>query len=363
LPSTAAMSARARRVARKLLSRRGPAPARWSGVRRPVDPMATPVRIAVIGAGRVAPDHLRVLAAFGDVDIVGLANRGGPGIEEMAGRFGVRRTFSDWRAMVEQTEPDGVLVLVDPLSTHAVVAEVLRLGIPALIEKPPGMSSGQTEELAALAQDRGVTNLVGVNRRWYSVVQAALHRVTAHGPLLGVSVDAPEPIAQIARTPGRPPELLDRWLVANTVHALDLLRYAGGPVGSVHAVRHSSSAADGGSDSFSALVEFEHGAVGQFSSHWRSPGRWRLQLDGTGVQAVLEPFERGSLRFEDGRVEPLPRDPVDAEFKPGFYAQDRAFVEAVGNGETLSDPASDLADAVHSMRLAEAVAGLEVRVS
>src|SRR5205809_337326 len=138
-------------------------------------------------------------------------------------------------------------------------------------------------------------------------------------------------MAQIARTPGRPPGLLNRWMVANTVHALDLLRSAGR-------------------------------AVGQFLSHWRSPGRWRLQLDGTGVQAVLEPFERGSLRFEDGRVEPLPRDPVDAEFKPGFYAQDRAFVEAVGNGETLSDPASDLADAVHSMRLAEAIAGLEVRV-
>ena len=51
-------------------------------------------------------------------------------------------------------------------------------------------------------------------------LQAALARVTAHGPLLGVSVDAPEPMAHIARTPGRPPELLDRWLVANTIHAI-----------------------------------------------------------------------------------------------------------------------------------------------
>ncbi len=322
--------------------------------------MSTPVRIAVIGAGRVAPEHLRVLAAFGDVEVVGLANRGGPGIEEMAARFGVRRTFSDWRAMVEQTEPDGVLVLVDPFSTAGVVADVLRLGIPALVEKPPGMTSGETEELAALAEDRGVTSLVAVNRRWYSVVQAALARVTAHGPLIGVSVDAPEPVAQIARSPGRPPELLDRWLVANTIHAIDLLRYAGGPFGAVHAVRRASG--EGASDSFCALVEFESGALGQFSSHWRSPGKWRLQLDGTGIQAVLEPFERGSLRLEDGRTEPLLRDPVDVEFKPGFYAQDRAFVEAVGRKEGLSDPASDLADAVQSMRLAEAIAGLEVRV-
>ncbi len=314
----------------------------------------------MIGAGRVAPEHLRVLASFGDVELVGLANRGGPAIEGTAARFGVGRTFSDWRAMVEQTEPDGVLVLVDPLSMVEVAAGVLGLGIPALIEKPPGMTSAQTEELAALAEARAVPNLVAVNRRWYSVVQAALARVTANGPLVGVSVDAPEPIAHIARAPGRPPELLDRWLVANTIHAIDLLRYAGGPVGAVHAVRRGG--AGGRTDSFCALIEFESGALGQFSSHWRSPGRWRLQLDGTGVQAVLEPFERGSLRFEDGRTEPLPRDPVDAEFKPGFYAQDRAFVEAVGRAEPLSDPASDLADAVHSMRLAEAIAGLEVRV-
>jgi len=53
----------------------------------------------------------------------------------------------------------------------------------------------------------------------------------------------------------------------------------------------------------------------------------------------------------------LPVDEVDLKFKPGLYGQNRFFLDAVENRRPITYPASDLADAVKTMRLIEAISG------
>jgi hypothetical protein len=53
----------------------------------------------------------------------------------------------------------------------------------------------------------------------------------------------------------------------------------------------------------------------------------------------------------------LPVDEVDVKFKPGLYAQNRFFLDAVKERKSIAYPASDLADAVKTMQLIEAISG------
>ena len=325
--------------------------------RRRVESDVPVVRLGVLGAGRIAHEHLKVLAGFDEVDIAGICNRGGTDLTPMAQTYGIGATFSNWREMLDALELDAVLVLVSHFQTVEVTAECLRRGIPCLIEKPAGFTARETEALADVADECGVLNMVAVNRRYYSVINNGLNAVRLHGPVTGVMIEAPEGIRQIRATSRHSADLIDRWLVANTIHALDLFRHVGGDVAEMHSF--TSALHEPLADSFSTTMRFAGGALGTFVAHWNAAPGWRMSIYGDGVQADFAPFEKGELRYSDRRVQKIPVAPEDTQYKPGFYGQMRAFIDAVVYDEPLAPPASDLRDAAKTMRFIEQIGGLD----
>jgi len=255
-------------------------------------------------------------------------------------------------------KPDAVFILVSPFQTATVAAGCIQRQIPCLIEKPAGFASAETAYLAALAEQHRCLNMVAVNRRYYSAINAAIRTIQMRGPLMGVLIEAPERIRDLRAHSRHSQELLDQWLVANSIHAIDLFRHIGGEVTEVYAM--SQTWHEPHADSFSATLRFASGALGTFVAHWQATAGWRLSIYGEGIRAMLQPFERGELEYADGTVQQLPVDSADIEFKPGFYAQDRAFIDAVIHNEPLSPPASNLSDAVKTMQLIEEIGELHV---
>ncbi len=311
-----------------------------------------PVRVAVIGAGRVARAHLAVLRDLPGVQLVGIANRGQHDLAPLAKEFGIGRTSGDWRALIDEVKPDAILVQVSVAATAPVVRELLPRGIPLLIEKPAGLTSQETAELAALAAQHDCLNMVAVNRRFYSAIDHALRAVLARGPLLGIGIELHEPIANLRRAGRFPPEVLARWMAANGIHAIDLFRRCAGDMTTVHALRRTT---DGAADAWVASLQTATGTLGTFAAFWDSPPSGCLQLYGRGVSATLGNFQNGSVLYADGLLSPIPIDEVDVAYKPGFYAQDATFIAAVRQHAPPAAPASDLADQVKTMQLIEQI--------
>jgi predicted dehydrogenase len=311
------------------------------------------VSVGVIGAGRIAERHLEVLQAIDDVDVVALCNRGGPGLEALATRFAVPKTYTDYQKLLDDGIADAVLVLVSVAAVAEVAEQCLRRGIPALIEKPPGLSAAETRRLADTAGN--VVNMVALNRRFYGVMRAAAREIHERGPLMGVMVEAPERLADIRHSGVHHPlEVTELLLVANGIHCVDLLRYFGGDVSRVCSA--SRRWFEDQKDSFASLLEFDNGAIGQYVSHWSAPGRWSVTLYGRNRRVSIAPLERGVVLESDGSERHLDGDPADAAFKPGLYAQNRYFMDRIRNGGPVQWPASDLRDAVKTMELIEAIA-------
>lgn len=87
---------------------------------------------------------------------------------------GFARWATDYRAMLEEEAPDAVLVITPYTVTPAVAADVLRMGIPCLIEKPPSETLAGTEALAAVARETGTWHQVAYNRRHMPLIRALI---------------------------------------------------------------------------------------------------------------------------------------------------------------------------------------------
>ena len=314
------------------------------------------VRIAVAGAGNYAHHHLKVLASLDNVSLVGISNRGRSDIESVARQYGVTAAFTDYEQMLKSTQPDAVFVVVSPFETVRVATSCLERGIPCLIEKPAGFTSAETASLAKLAADHQCLNMVGVNRRYWSILHNALTLILQHGPLFGVLIDAPEPIRRRRAESRHDPRLYNLWMVANTIHAIDLFRCLGGEVTEVQSLKTSWTETSG--DSFTAVLRLSCDCLGTFISHYHSGGEWSVTLYGDRLKAVISLYTvKGQVYFDTGRTIPIPVDPVDLNYRWGLYAQDRAFIDAVALGEKLTYPASDLEDNTKTMRLIEQIGG------
>ena len=308
----------------------------------------------MIGAGAMARRHIEVLKSIPEVEVIAVSSRGIERLEKLANDFGISQRFRDNGEMLKTVRPDAVVVAVSAANVHQVTLLCIEGRVPTLLEKPPGLTAAQTEDLLEASRRVEGQYMVGLNRRFYSVIQNAKKLVEDSGGLVSLLVRTTEDMASVRATNFHPAEVLDHWMAANGIHCIDLLRFLGGEVASVHSF--SSAWKDKSPNSFGALIRFENGAIGHYVSNWTSPGRWEVTAYGFDMRVDLSPLEAGELTRRGGSVTPVPKNEVDDKFKPGFYAQDEYFINRVRLNTRIERPAANLDDALGTMRLVEAIA-------
>jgi predicted dehydrogenase len=200
-----------------------------------------------------------------------------------------------------------------------------------------------------LANNYGTKNMVGYNRRYYSIFNKGIKLINKYGPLLGVSIEGHERFWNIENAEFSE-LILKNWIYANSTHTIDLLRFFGGEIKSIST--YSKKLKKNMNDQFVAAMEFNSGALGTYTSHWFSPGGWTVKLYGEEITVKFKPLERG-IWFDTDFVEhSITPDEVDINFKPGFYGQLLTFEELIRNNK-LNWPGTNLENALITMELAK----------
>src|SRR5215208_7230340 len=102
------------------------------------------VKFGLIGAGGMANSvHYPSLAEMPDVELVALCELVPEKRTKTAERFGIARTFADYREMLASVEIDAVYLLMPPHHLFDLAIECLRQRKHLFIEKPPGVSYEQ----------------------------------------------------------------------------------------------------------------------------------------------------------------------------------------------------------------------------
>ena len=260
----------------------------------------TNIAIGVIGAGLIGRKHLAKIAAHPDFDLAGIAD---VNAEQVAAQNPAARVFADYRAMLDETRPDAVII-ASPNQLHAENGiECARRGIHILIEKPVTDTLATANALISAVKAAGIQSLVGHHRRHHRQVATlrSLLNERQIGDLVGVSaiwaVHKPEAYFNAApwRTQaGGGPVLI------NLIHEIDFLRFSVGEIVAVGAVLSNRRRGFPVEDTAGVLLEFENGAIGTIFVSDSAVSPWTTE-QGVG-EAPEHPYSgESNYRFMGSR--------------------------------------------------------------
>ena len=311
------------------------------------------VRVAFIGCGDLANRvHYPSLASFEDVELVACCDLVAERREETARHFGIPRAYADYQRMIEETAPEAVYVILRPHHLFDPLLWVIQQGLPAFLEKPPGVTLGQTRSLANLAEKHGSLTMVGFNRRFIPLLVECRRRVEGRGPVI-------QAVATFYKHMLDQPQYYDGavdLLTTDVIHCLDTLRWLCGEVERVvsDVSWHYADYPSG----FNALLRFQGGAVGHLLNSYKVGKRVHtFELHARGISAFVDPDSMAHIYADDGAVEEVldTREVAGSdEFRVyyGFTAESRHFIDCVKEGCL---PQTHLGDAVRMMELVDRI--------
>src|SRR5438477_7159600 len=238
-----------------------------------------PTRVAVIGAGAMGRNHLRVLNDLEGVELVGLADAN-EATSQRAARPYNTPAYTDYTEMLDRERPDAVVVAVPTIMHREVALEVISREMHLLVEKPIAYTVEEGQEIIDAAKEAGVVLTVGHIER-YNPAVLELHTRLQRGELGRVF--------QIhARRLGPfPPRVRDVGVVIDlATHDADIMRFlTGSEVVRVYAETARRIHTDH-EDLLSGLLRFADNSIGVLDINWLTPTKIR-ELMVTGEKGMF----------------------------------------------------------------------------
>ena len=239
------------------------------------------VNVAVVGAGAMGMNHLRVLKDFDEerVQLVGIAESHEQTLSRAIRRFSVSG-YHDYRQMIEHTHPDLVAIVVPTHLHYEIASFALNCGIHVLIEKPMTRTVEEAHALLHLAQRHNAKIAVGhVERFNPAIVQ--LKRA--------LQDDALGKVFHLhARRIGPfPPRIRDVGVTLDLAsHDIDIMRYiVNAEVQHVYAQMQSHIHSEC-EDLLLGFLSFTDNAIGVLDVNWLTPTKVR-ELTITGEKGMF----------------------------------------------------------------------------
>src|SRR6266542_35764 len=121
------------------------------------------LKIAIVGCGKVADQHVAAIHRIPECKIVSICDREPLMAKQLGQRFGIAGCFSDLKEMLEAVSPDIVHIPTHPRSHYSLAKQCLESGSHVYLEKPFTVTANETESLIQLAQRRGLKITAGHN--------------------------------------------------------------------------------------------------------------------------------------------------------------------------------------------------------
>lgn len=311
------------------------------------------VHVGFIGAGSLANAmHYPSVAAFEDVSIAAICDLNEERLNATADKYGVKRRYANYRRMLDEVDLDAVYVIMPPVFLRPIVLDCLAAGKHVFMEKPPGTSTAEAQEMANAARAHDRLTMVAFNRRFSRVVAEAKRLVDARGPITQCMVEFHKYHLGDAEWDYYGVGMFE----TDVIHVVDLLRHFGGEVTDVDAYVqrwHSDQ-----ENVFNALVRFENGAVGILTANRASGARYeRFEVHGRGIAAYIRAPETAEV-YQDNHATPqvFKGDELaggnELYRTYGFFDENRHFIDCIKSGTT---PITCLDDAVKSRALVDRI--------
>ena len=236
-----------------------------------------------MGPGGWGRQHIRIFSSRSDTELVALVGRDPERTAAVAAQHGTL-AFTDIRLMLEETKPDLVSVALPNEHHFAPTLQLVRAGVPLLVEKPLVFKLEEADLLLSEAAQRNLFFAINFNHRYAEPVRRTKAALDAGD--LGEVVFASWRFGGEPNSGGHP----HAQLIETQCHGFDMLEHLAGPIGSVMA--QMTNKTRGPYTSVAVALEFVSGAVGSlvgsYDSSYAYPLTHYLEVNGTAGRAFVE---------------------------------------------------------------------------
>lgn len=302
-----------------------------------------PLRIAVVGAGRLGGFHAQKLAARKDVELLAVVDPATENCNRVAAECDAEG-MADYAGLFDRI--DAAIIAAPTCLHYSIARRFLDAGIHLLVEKPLCVSRSEADELVAVARRKYLVLQVGHVERFNPAFRAAADEIAA-----------PKYIEAV-RTSGFTFRSTDVGVVLDVmIHDIDLvLSLVGGPLKKVDAL--GFSVLGGHEDVANARLEFECGCVATLSASrvndaqvrrmqvWSAEGFTAIDFAARSVKTVRPSETLRQRRFDVERLSPeqlahcrvhfaeehLPQETRTFDAFDALVLEQDDFVEAIRTG-------------------------------
>jgi predicted dehydrogenase len=295
--------------------------------------------ILLAGAGPMAVEYTKVLKALGHTPVV--VGRGEAAASKFAAETGVTAAVGGLDAWLDKAGviPQAAIVAVGEKWVGQAAQSLMRRGVRRLLlEKPGGFDAPDIRAVGEMAAREGAQAYVGYNRRFYASVAKARQMIEADGGVTSFNFEFTEwshVITPLQKEEG----VKEQWFLSNSTHVIDLAFHLGGWPADLSAYVAGGLPWHPGASIFAGAGRTQAGALFSYQANWEAPGRFGVEVLTRRHRLIFRPLEKlqvqkiGSVAIEMAEID----DAMDQAYKPGLYAQTRAFLGAGDGLVTISE--------------------------
>lgn len=283
--------------------------------------------IWLIGAGPHACEYAKVLASLNvDFEVIGRGAASARVFEQETGR--AVRAGGLAQALKELEPPTQAIVAVSFEALATAAMQLLAAGVKRiLLEKPGGINLGELREVTEAARLQQADVLIAYSRRFYASTRHARRLIAEDGGAVSCNFEFTEWSHTITPMP-LPSEVKEAWMIANSSHVPDLAFHLCGFPAEWKGWHAGTLDWHSAASRFCGAGVTDKGVLFSYHADWDAPGRWALEVLTRKRRFIFKPMEQLQVTvLASVKVEPVEiDDALDKAFKPGLYAETRAFL-------------------------------------
>ncbi len=270
--------------------------------------------------------------------------------ERVASKFGIQRSYTDYREMLKEEHPVGVLVCVNSTFHAEVAVELLEQGYHVYLEKPSCNTLAEARAMLEASRKSKRICMTAYKKRFataYTKAKAIIDGSDFGDPALLTLLRTRGP-----HTPTDNP--IDAYLLQWGCHVVDLVCYLFGPVAEVAAMKTGDSP-----HAYAVSFRFANGAIGTFAVTDRMKGRNWESVSLVGSNGVSVQLENSTEMVAAQHNQPFAAHKPDwvsgsslGGVEQGYSGELQAFVDAIREG---SQPEANMEHGAHTMAVYEAI--------
>ncbi len=307
----------------------------------------SPVRIALVGAGRIGASHASVIARrVPEATLVAVVDPRDGAAAAIADPLGARAETSV-DAVLASDDVDAVVIAASSVVHAELIGRAAGAGKHVFSEKPAGMTLAEIEGAVAATSKAGVAFQVGFNRRF------AAEFALAHDAIVAGRLGAVRQVRSLTRDPGRgpaDPDAVPEWTIftQTLIHDFDTLNWLNPGARAVDVVATAGSLTAPGHptllDHATVVITYDNGAIATAEASFAAVYGYDVRGEVLGSEGMVTMGEGAttSLRLHDASGRSATTAHSDTELLIDAYTGEFAeFAAAVREGRAPSVTGED----------------------